>query len=392
MGQRQRGLWVRASRTLRALYPGVAPDSRTPCSHPLAHISVAYVLTIISGGWYLVMPCTMLRADHTPWSLFSLLVAVVFNAGIVLTTASYLLTCFVDPGPVPESWKPACSVTSAPDAGPDSVVAAGGGGGRDSGEAGGGLQDALLVSDTSDGGVGSTVPLLGGGDEVRNRSAVASSATDVVPAVGGGSAGCTAGAPLPLPPPLAAVQAATLPGEAPRFCRYCHVYKPARTHHCGTCNRCVLQFDHHCAFMRSSCIGHHNRKFFILFLAYASLTCAMVAGIAPRGVLGYINDIGDSTAPWDLTKLILLMLMYMLCALHAIVLAGLCSYHLYLVYRNLTTLEHSDLSREDCARYNRGFARNWRAVFGLRPALWFVPVSLGRESDGTKWRFIEDVL
>ncbi|KAI8851585.1 DHHC palmitoyltransferase-domain-containing protein [Chytridium lagenaria] len=29
-----------------------------------------------------------------------------------------------------------------------------------------------------------------------------------------------------------------------RFCRKCHNFKPDRTHHCSTCNRCVLKMDH----------------------------------------------------------------------------------------------------------------------------------------------------
>ena len=31
-----------------------------------------------------------------------------------------------------------------------------------------------------------------------------------------------------------------------RYCLMCHVFKPERCHHCSTCNRCVLNMDHHC--------------------------------------------------------------------------------------------------------------------------------------------------
>ena len=130
----------------------------------------------------------------------------------------------------------------------------------------------------------------------------------------------------------------------------------------------------------------------MLFLFYASLSCALVAVVAPFGLAGVLDEMGESTVAQDVSKLMFLLLAYMMCALHAIVLSGFCGYHMYLISRNLTTLEHSDLTREDCGRYNRGFSRNWRAVFGTRPALWFLPVSLGRESDGTRWRFVEDVL
>lgn len=367
MGQRQRGMSVRLARVARALYPGVSRGTRPCAGEPLSYVSVAYVLGVIAAGWYLVLPCTLLRREMRPWGFVSGVVALVFHACLALTTVSYLLACFVDPGAVPESWRPDPSRVGEKGrvegrSGSDVVGAAAGDEAREqaAGAGVGTLSDALLQrgydADEDDG---------WSDDEDRIPGA---------------------------PPPPPAVVSGTPPGEAPRYCRHCCVFKPARTHHCGACRRCVLQFDHHCAFMRSSCIGFANRKFFVLFLFYASVSCAFVAVVAPFGLSRILDDMDDATAAWDVTKLMLVLLAYMLCALHAVVLAGFCGYHLYLISRNLTTLEHSDLTREDCSRYNRGFSRNWRAVFGTRPALWFLPVSLGRESDGTQWRFVEDAL
>jgi DHHC palmitoyltransferase len=379
MGRKQRGLGVRMSRWLRYLYPGITLSQRTVCSDPISLVSVVYVLAVIASGWYLVVPCTLLRADFWPWSILTGLVAAVFHSFMILTTYSYLLACFVDPGAVPESWKP---VHFSPS---EHVLAA------NSQSAVTGLSpDAESLADSCDDsvvpdGTGLATSLLG--VDVRTRLGTASSACVAVPA---STLGTGADTSIPEPPP--AVLSGMPPGETPRFCRNCCVFKPPRTHHCGSCNRCALQFDHHCAFMRSSCIGFHNRKFFVLFLGYASLSCLMVALIAPFGVLKFIEEGGDSSVGTDLSKLMFLLLAYMLCLLHSIVLAGFCGYHIYLICRNLTTIEHSDLAREDCTRYNRGLRRNWRAVFGARPMLWLLPVSLGRESDGTRWRFVEDLL
>lgn len=34
--------------------------------------------------------------------------------------------------------------------------------------------------------------------------------------------------------------------EGVTICKKCIAPKPARTHHCSVCNRCVLKMDHHC--------------------------------------------------------------------------------------------------------------------------------------------------
>ncbi|THU58476.1 hypothetical protein C4D60_Mb03t14680 [Musa balbisiana] len=40
-------------------------------------------------------------------------------------------------------------------------------------------------------------------------------------------------------------------------CSYCHIIQPPRSKHCHDCDKCVLQFDHHCAWL-GTCIGKRN--------------------------------------------------------------------------------------------------------------------------------------
>ena len=55
-----------------------------------------------------------------------------------------------------------------------------------------------------------------------------------------------------------------------RKCSTCNIYRPPKASHCRVCNNCVLDFDHHCAFV-SNCIGKRNHKYFYLCLLFASI-------------------------------------------------------------------------------------------------------------------------
>ena len=46
------------------------------------------------------------------------------------------------------------------------------------------------------------------------------------------------------------------PARFKRFCKKCECPKPARTHHCSVCRRCVMKMDHHCPWVNNLSLIH----------------------------------------------------------------------------------------------------------------------------------------
>ena len=71
--------------------------------------------------------------------------------------------------------------------------------------------------------------------------------------------------------------------------------KPERTHHCRTCNACILKYDHHCPWL-NQCVGLGNERYFILFMLWFSLG-AFIFAISgwPIAYNALVNKIWIST-------------------------------------------------------------------------------------------------
>ena len=58
-----------------------------------------------------------------------------------------------------------------------------------------------------------------------------------------------------------------VPRDSFRNCAYCikcDDVKPFGTSHCSTCNKCIVDLDHHCPFLQN-CVGKHNVRAFTCF-------------------------------------------------------------------------------------------------------------------------------
>jgi hypothetical protein len=63
-----------------------------------------------------------------------------------------------------------------------------------------------------------------------------------------------------------------VPSPSASFCDTCQIVRPPRCRHCSICQRCVLQFDHHCLWV-NQCIGYANYRHFVLMLVFLVAGC-----------------------------------------------------------------------------------------------------------------------
>ncbi|KAG5859835.1 DHHC palmitoyltransferase [Encephalitozoon hellem] len=175
-----------------------------------------------------------------------------------------------------------------------------------------------------------------------------------------------------------------------KLCSKCKTYKPPRAHHCGTCKRCYLRYDHHCALL-NTCIGFHNYKFFYQFMVVNLISVIffiMTISIymilhTPRTKIHRVNYIVSIS----------------LLGIEFIFNLSLLIFHTWLIGLNETTIEHYALNdyingdhsfshifqegpmttltditdRRVLNPYNLSLKQNWKQVFGSNPIDWVAP-------------------
>lgn len=139
-------------------------------------------------------------------------------------------------------------------------------------------------------------------------------------------------------------------------CPKCGLPKPARTHHCSTCNECIFRFDHHCPFI-GNCVGLYNLKSFILFLYYSALQFVLLSFFVLAGIkIGYSASILTFSLISGLTI--------------GGFLAYFASTYIRDLCQNRTTLEGLANDQYD---FNEGWENNIKQIYGHSKWLWVFP-------------------
>ncbi|KAG8432475.1 hypothetical protein GDO86_016932 [Hymenochirus boettgeri] len=165
------------------------------------------------------------------------------------------------------------------------------------------------------------------------------------------------------------------PEDEFRICKICKVIQPDRCWHCKTCNICVLKKDHHCIWL-NNCVGFSNYKSFILFCLYSSLYCLFISVTSAQYMVRSFTEM--QSGKYENTAIFIL---FVISSLVFIALKYLLVYHLRLLIRNKTSLEHhrppTFSTGVTAQTFSFGFRQNIRVVFGEK--WWLLPVftSLG---------------
>ncbi|KAJ3223812.1 hypothetical protein HK099_000642 [Clydaea vesicula] len=127
------------------------------------------------------------------------------------------------------------------------------------------------------------------------------------------------------------------------FCKKCVKPKPYRAHHCSVCNKCVLKMDHHCPWI-NNCVGHHNHRYFFLFLCNLLAACAYYffnsIYFAKTMYLRKASLIrGQPASSLPESNDFIFFFSFLLAAAIGLAIAGLASWHAFVIVTGQNTIE-----------------------------------------------------
>ncbi|XP_040217172.1 palmitoyltransferase ZDHHC16 isoform X1 [Rana temporaria] len=207
-------------------------------------------------------------------------------------------------------------------------------------------------------------------------------------------------------------------------CRKCIAPKPARTHHCSICNRCILKMDHHCPWL-NNCVGHYNHRYFFsfcLFMTLGCIYCSISSRVMFREAYAAIEKFkhqekerlkfaGNETMYSQTPSTTFtfrerafhkcIIYLWVLCSSVALALGALTLWHAMLITRGETSIERH-INKKERKRllamgkvfynpFSYGRCGNWRLFFGVQKKTHWIsrvllPSSHSMYGDGLTWK------
>jgi len=149
-----------------------------------------------------------------------------------------------------------------------------------------------------------------------------------------------------------------------KWCDTCDIYRPIRTSHCGICNNCVENFDHHCPWT-GNCIGRRNYRYYLIFIFACSLDCLYMISLSIAHIILNTNA-SDKHSRGDQLKdglgksyyFALIIPIYAVAGLGFV--GGLSGFHCYLVGHGYSTNEFIKKTFKNRRNpHSHGFIRNF---------------------------------
>ena len=139
-----------------------------------------------------------------------------------------------------------------------------------------------------------------------------------------------------------------------RYCFMCNLFKPDRCHHCSSCEKCILNMDHHCPWV-NNCIGFFNRKYFILLLVYVFLMTYFywISAIydtfeCALWIIGLFKayNFGDTFPVLIFSQKVLSILLWLGIFVLSMLITMFSRFHFKLLFENKTTIENLEKKKQ----------------------------------------------
>jgi hypothetical protein len=133
-----------------------------------------------------------------------------------------------------------------------------------------------------------------------------------------------------------------------KICDSCYLVRPLRSTHCGTCNNCIMRFDHHCPWI-GTCVGLRNYPYFFIFLCLLNLFQVFSGIISIIHIIMIIsnnfkkeefkNESKSEILQKSFSKIIISLYIFIYVCITMIFTTGLLIFHIRMVATNTTTKE-----------------------------------------------------